>query len=113
MVQLSADCLGGVALRLLQHVIGQGFASAIALGRPPSNSTDFLRKQDKTVMERLWKMCVLLCGEVALTSFFYRLPPQCFAGLRSDDAEQKKECLATLSRPWGGLLFCSPQHEIA
>lgn len=101
MVQLSAGCLGGVALRLLQHVTWQGFAFAIGLGRPPSSSADFWRKQDKTVMERLWKMCVLLRGEVALTSFFYRLPPQCFAGLRSDDTEQQKECLASLRRPLG------------
>eukprot|EP00971_Amphidinium_carterae_P351743 6492260-Amphidinium_carterae.3 len=65
--------------------------------------TPFKQKEDEFVSEQIFKACVHLCGQLAVTNFGFQSPPMCFMPLISDVEGRQASTLAGLRQTWESL----------
>lgn len=103
MIKLSGGGLDGVIKTLLDRFCSASFARALGFEKLHNVQTDFLRKQDKAVVDSMWRLVIGLTGQLATTSMSYQTPPFSFALLRSRDPAQVRQCLQELRHGFESL----------
>lgn len=103
MVKLSSGGLDGVTKALLDRFVSAEFAKTLGFEKLHHAHTEFLQKQDRVVVDSMWRLVVGLTGHLAATSMYYKTPPLSFARLRSKDAADVHQCLQELRHGFESL----------
>eukprot|EP00971_Amphidinium_carterae_P350131 6491398-Amphidinium_carterae.2 len=65
--------------------------------------TPFKQKEDEFVAQHIFKACVRVCGQLAVTSFAFKSPPMCFMPLLSEVEGRQASTLEGLKKCWQWL----------
>lgn len=89
-----------IAGQVMSYMCKPDFAVAIGFSwRSCNDLSDNLRKQDRTVLNALWRMGHTLAGSLLLTGEGYQLPPYCFLALVHEGGEVWVHCVCVCCLP--------------